>query len=207
LPDRQTLWQNRPLGRSSQFRQGSLHITFDDSAPWPASFDRLQVYPFFRGNAPGYWRSLEPVLANFNRCRGFNRRAFGGRFNYRYSRFISFSLSSGLRQIGHLLARLGNHSDGRTDRNDIALLHQPARQHTGKTRFNFNGRLIGLDLRQHIPFFDRLTLALDPTDQGAFCHVETQFGHGNNVSHYNTSLTAAMTSSAFGIAICSRLRL
>ena len=80
----------------------------------------------------------------------------------------------------HILAVAGEHRDHIVDRNVLrAFGHQDLRDRALVDRLDFHGRLVGLDLRDHVAGLDLVALFLEPLGKVALFHRRRQRGHQN----------------------------
>ncbi len=113
----------------------------------------------------------------------------------------------GRAEVVNGLVRAAEHGNRCPHRDGRSFLDQQPANGAGHRRLHFDRRFVGLDFGEHFSLGDRLALVLQPAHQRALGHVEAELGHGDDLSHQTTSLTARMTSSTWGSAICSSSRL
>ena len=96
---------------------------------------------------------------------------------------VSISLRPARRSL-HVLAITGQHRDHLIDRHiGGAFRHQNLRQRALVDRFHFHGRLVGLDLGDHVAGLDRVAFLLEPLGEIALLHRRRQRGHSDVDRH------------------------
>ena len=88
-----------------------------------------------------------------------------------------------------VLALFGDDGDGRVDGHVLgAVRHENLSQHAFVDRLDFHGRLVGLDLGQHVAGLDRVALLLEPFGELPLFHGRREGGHQNVGRHLRCSI-------------------
>ena len=169
----------RPCGPVPVMRPSSMPASFarrrasgdEKMRPWPLACARV-TRPRGAGAAAGFGAGAAAGAA----AAGWRRRgasACGGRRR-------SSRLGAAGRGAGglHVLAVAGEHRDHVVDRHILrALGHQDLGDRALVDRLDLHGRLVGLDLGDHVAGLDLVAFLLEPLGKVALFHRGRQRGH------------------------------